>query len=100
LRKRTIHSRTPPTCRKNEQTRSNFADGTRVQFRKRTLQSAGSPPVNQLYRGINDNIRAAGSARPWLKFDVYNVLNDEKQLSWNTNMAGRQAGARSAWRSV
>ncbi|HEV3063139.1 MAG TPA: TonB-dependent receptor [Vicinamibacterales bacterium] len=36
---------------------------------------------------INYNIPVGGSTRPWLKFDVYNVLNNEKQIAWNTTIS-------------
>jgi carboxypeptidase family protein len=35
---------------------------------------------------VNYNIPVVGSVRPWVKFDVYNVLNNEKQIAWNTTV--------------
>src|SRR5262249_37988411 len=35
---------------------------------------------------ISYNIPVAGTVRPWVKFDVYNLLNNEKQIAWNTTV--------------
>ena len=35
---------------------------------------------------LNYNIPVVGSVRPWVKFDVFNVLNNEKLISWNTTI--------------
>ena len=34
--------------------------------------------------GIGYNIPVFKTLRPWLKFDTYNVLNNQKQIRWNT----------------
>jgi carboxypeptidase family protein len=33
---------------------------------------------------VNYNIPVAGSVRPWVKFDVFNLLNNEKLITYNT----------------
>jgi hypothetical protein len=33
---------------------------------------------------ISYNIPVAGSVRPWIKFDIYNLLNNDKLITWNT----------------
>jgi hypothetical protein len=33
---------------------------------------------------ISYNIPVVGNVRPWVKFDIYNLLNNEKLISWNT----------------
>ena len=35
---------------------------------------------------LSYNIPVVGSVRPWVKFDVYNVLNNEKQIAFNTTI--------------
>lgn len=35
---------------------------------------------------INYNVRVSASVRPWLKVDVFNALNNEKQIAWNTTI--------------
>jgi hypothetical protein len=35
---------------------------------------------------LNYNIPVVGSVRPWVKFDVFNVLNNDKLISWNTTI--------------
>src|SRR5262249_53209662 len=32
---------------------------------------------------LSYNIPVAGTVRPWVKFDIYNLLNNEKQIAWN-----------------
>jgi hypothetical protein len=32
------------------------------------------------------NIPVVGSVRPWVKFDVFNLLNNQKQIAWNTTI--------------
>ncbi len=34
------------------------------------------------------------SAQPWIKFEVFNVLNNQKLIAWNTDIAADAAGAR------
>ena len=43
---------------------------------------------------INYNIPVFRSLRPWLKFDVYNVLNNQKLIAWNTTVSQDPASAR------
>ena len=31
------------------------------------------------------------SLRPWVKFDVYNLLNNQKLIAWNTTISGNSA---------
>ena len=35
---------------------------------------------------ISYNIPVVGSVRPWVKFDIYNLLNNDKLISWNTTI--------------
>ena len=35
---------------------------------------------------LSYNIPIVGSVRPWVKFDIYNVLNNEKLIAWNTTI--------------
>jgi hypothetical protein len=35
---------------------------------------------------INYNVPVFRSLRPWLKVDIYNVLNNQKLISWNTTV--------------
>ena len=36
---------------------------------------------------VGYNIPVFKTLRPWLKFDVYNVLNNQKQIAWNTTVS-------------
>lgn len=40
------------------------------------------------------NIPVAGTLRPWVKLDVYNLLNNQKLISWNTTLAQDPASPR------
>ena len=42
---------------------------------------------------INYNIPVFRSARPWVKFDVFNVLDNLKLIAWNTNISQNRAGS-------
>jgi hypothetical protein len=33
---------------------------------------------------ISYNIPVSGTVRPWVKFDIYNLLNNDKLITWNT----------------
>jgi hypothetical protein len=35
---------------------------------------------------LSYNVPVVGSVKPWVKFDIYNVLNNEKQISFNTTI--------------
>jgi hypothetical protein len=35
---------------------------------------------------ISYNIPVVGSVRPWVKFDIYNLLNNQKLIQWNTTV--------------
>jgi len=35
---------------------------------------------------LSYNIPVFGSVRPWVKLDVYNLLNNDKQITWNTTV--------------
>jgi outer membrane receptor protein involved in Fe transport len=35
---------------------------------------------------VSYNVPIAGTVRPWVKFDIYNLLNNEKLTSWNTTV--------------
>jgi hypothetical protein len=35
---------------------------------------------------ISYNIPVVGSVRPWVKFDIYNLLNNDKLITWNTTV--------------
>jgi hypothetical protein len=41
---------------------------------------------------INYNIPVFRSLRPWLKFDVYNLFNNDKLIGWNTTLSQNNAG--------
>jgi outer membrane receptor for ferrienterochelin and colicin len=43
---------------------------------------------------INYDIPVFRSLRPWLKFDVYNLLNNQKLVAWNTTITQDAASAR------
>jgi hypothetical protein len=42
--------------------------------------------------GLSYNIPVYKSLRPWLKLDVYNLLNNQKQIAWNTTVSQNSAG--------
>jgi hypothetical protein len=42
--------------------------------------------------GVGYNIPVYKSLRPWLKLDVYNMLNNQKQIAWNTTVSQNTAG--------
>jgi hypothetical protein len=44
------------------------------------------PAYGLLDANISYNIPVAGSVRPWVKFDVYNVLNNQKLIEYNTTI--------------
>ncbi|HEY7286671.1 MAG TPA: TonB-dependent receptor [Vicinamibacterales bacterium] len=75
------------------------------------LASAGypdSPVVQTLFYGdrgsqefagyglinlsVNYDIPVFKTLRPWVKFDVFNLFNDEKMIAWNTTVAPNSAG--------
>jgi hypothetical protein len=35
---------------------------------------------------VSYNIPVAGTVRPWVKFDIYNLFNNQKQVAWNTTV--------------
>src|SRR6185295_12302351 len=35
---------------------------------------------------VNYNIPIGGSVRPWVRFDLFNALNNQKQIAWNTTI--------------
>jgi len=35
---------------------------------------------------ISYNIPVVGSVRPWVKFDIYNLFNNQKLIQWNTTI--------------
>jgi hypothetical protein len=41
---------------------------------------------------INYNIPVFRELRPWLKFDVYNLFNNQKLIAWNTTVTQNAAG--------
>jgi len=41
---------------------------------------------------LNYNIPVFGTLRPWLKLDLFNVLNNEKLIAWNTSVSPNKAG--------
>jgi hypothetical protein len=43
---------------------------------------------------INYNIPVFRSLRPWVKFDVYNLLDNRKLIAWNTTVSQNNAGAK------
>ena len=40
---------------------------------------------------FNYNIPVAGSLRPWVKLDIYNLFNNEKLIAWNTTVTQNKA---------
>ena len=41
---------------------------------------------------INYNVPVFRTLAPWIKFDVYNVFNNDKLIAWNTTGTGNAAG--------
>jgi hypothetical protein len=41
---------------------------------------------------INYNIPVFRDLRPWLKFDVYNLFDNQKLIAWNTTVTQNTAG--------
>ena len=41
---------------------------------------------------INYDVPVFRSLAPWIKFDVYNVFNNQKLIAWNTPVTGNTAG--------
>jgi len=59
-------------------------DNSSVYFGARgSEQFAGYAMVDA---NISYNIPLIGSVRPWIKFDVYNLFNNDKLISWNTTI--------------
>jgi len=57
-------------------------DASTVYFGGRNTQEfAGYSMVDA---NVSYNVPVAGSVRPWVKFDIYNLLNNNKLISWNT----------------
>jgi hypothetical protein len=44
------------------------------------------PAYGLLDANISYNIPVAGSVRPWVKFDIYNLLNNQKLIEFNTTV--------------
>ena len=42
------------------------------------------------------NLAVWKSARPWVKLEVYNLFNDQKQIAWDKTIAVDPASARDA----
>jgi hypothetical protein len=56
--------------------------GNQVFFGERGLETF---PGHGLFdTSINYNIPVFRTLRPWLKFDVYNLFNNQKLIAWNT----------------
>src|SRR5262249_20879831 len=45
---------------------------------------------------INYNVPVFRSVRPWVKFDVYNILNNQKLIAWSTTIRQDPTTARDA----
>ena len=45
---------------------------------------------------INYNIPVFRTLRPWVKFDVYNLFNNQKLIGWNTAVT-QNGGQREGW---
>jgi hypothetical protein len=41
---------------------------------------------------INYNVPVFRTVAPWVKFDVYNLFNNQKLIAWNTTVTGDNAG--------
>jgi outer membrane receptor protein involved in Fe transport len=50
------------------------------------------PGYGVLDSSINYNVPVFRSLRPWVKFDVYNVLNNRKLIGWSTTVTQNTAG--------
>lgn len=67
------------------------SSGNHIFFAPRGSESF--PGYALLDTSINYTIPVFRSARPWLKLDVYNVLNNRKLIAWNTAVTQNRAGA-------
>ena len=43
---------------------------------------------------LSYNVPVFRSLRPWVKFDVYNLFNNQKMIAWNTTIAQSATGSR------
>jgi hypothetical protein len=43
---------------------------------------------------VNYNVPLFASARPWIKVDVFNALNNQKPIAWNTTIKADPASAK------
>ena len=41
---------------------------------------------------VNYNVPVFRTLAPWIKFDVYNLFNNQKLIAWNTTVTGNNAG--------
>ena len=42
--------------------------------------------------GLGYNIPVYKSLKPWLRLDIYNLMNNQKQIAWNTTVSQNQSG--------
>ena len=52
------------------------------------------PGYGLLDLSINYNVPVFRSLRPWIKFDIYNALDNQKLIAWNTTVSQNNAGAK------
>jgi hypothetical protein len=43
------------------------------------------------------NVPVFKTLRPWVRFDVYNLFNNDKLIAWNTTISGNNAGPKDAY---
>jgi hypothetical protein len=43
---------------------------------------------------LNYNVSVSGSVRPWIKLDVFNAFNNQKQIAWSTSIKADPASAK------
>jgi hypothetical protein len=58
------------------------------------LGSQQFPGYGLLDTSINYNVPVFRALRPWVKFDVYNLFNNEKLIAWNTTISQDPTTAR------
>jgi hypothetical protein len=52
------------------------------------------PGYGLLDLSVNYDIPVFRSLRPWIKFELYNALNNQKLIAWDTTVSQNQAGPR------
>jgi hypothetical protein len=89
-----VQTSVPATAAQNAITTNlGYAEG----LGSRTVFFGGRGTENFKGSGLFDtsityDIPVFKSARPWMKFDVYNLFNNDKLIAWNTTIARNSAG--------